>query len=357
MRLLQTFFIAWMIGSCTPQMTKISSRSPDLFEKQRDPLSEGTGTENNPDLYVKTPQIIITLKSPENETGSLASPDDDRMHLFTDSRPVKKGRVLDIQVVSRQGLGAGAKTNTQASADGPEDSKAAGTPGDRKGDSLEEELLKSLPDLAPADKGSSNLLKKFKMQVMHRLPNGDVLARITRTSNNADQTEEFTAQAKIPADRLISGQPLTTEDLVDVQVMENHSGQLTQRHSSGWEDEYSLRLSGFSEAKSRAGVELEEKRKELTEARERLEQRMKAFATEKREFVSQRDDLNRQRSTGTAKTDGNLPSGLASGGGPLTSAAAASKPVSDPLRNSSGGGSANPTPEDQDKGGSNAKNP
>jgi hypothetical protein len=212
------------------------------------------------------------------------------------------GRYIDILVASNKSPDDKNKTDNGTN----QDDKDKGDQGTKKGDPLEEELLKDLPDLKPAKKDSVKLLKHLKMQVVHQFPNGDLMTRITRSSTNPDLQEDIVAEAKIPAERLASGDPITTDDLVDVTVSENHGGELVERRSTSWEDEYSLRLSGFTEAKSKAGLDLEDKRKELTEARDRLEQRIKAFSAEKKQFVTQRDQIKKEGSalSDMAKTQG-----------------------------------------------------
>ena len=302
MRLFARIILVGLCVGCSQQMTKIASRNPDLFEKKRDPLLNEDGTFGlaSPDLYVRQPKIVIEPSAPENETGSLANPEDDRLHLFTDSRPNKVGQYIPVKVVASKKIPA-------ASASDKQQSESAGTgnkEGSVKTDALEEELLKSLPNLVPANKGEVSLLKQFKMKIIHRYPNGDVLARLTRKSTNRDEQEEIVADAKIPADRLSSGEEITTEDLVDVKLLAQQGGESVARESTTWEDDYSLRLSGFTEAKSKASIELEEKRRELTDARAKLEQRMKSFANEKRQFVSQRDELSKSSSQGSESAKG-----------------------------------------------------
>lgn len=288
-------FLAQIIASCAPQMTKISSRNPNLLEKEKDLIERADASIDNvsPQLYVKEPRINIQPSQGESSNGSLASPDDDRLNLFGDVRPRKIGRHINVLVASNKSNTA---KDTSEKKDGDSTTSEEKNSADKKVDPLEEELLKSLPDLTPAQKESVKLLKNFKMQITHRYPNGDLMARIARSSNNPDSSESFVAEAKIPAERLASGDPITTEDLVDVMVTENHAGEVVERRSTIWEDEYSLRLSGFTEAKSRAGLDLEEKRKELGDARDRLEQRIKDFSAEKRQFAVQRDQLKKTSS-------------------------------------------------------------
>jgi hypothetical protein len=308
-----------LVLACVPQLHPISARNPDLFSKETDHLmggSRGTGEVAPPELFVKQKRIAVAEADRPNETGSLFNPDNERNYLFTPTGPLNVGRFVKIQVVANR-QGERKKDGTAKGKDKDKDkekdkagkgAKAGAGKGDgdgkgdgKGGDELEAELLKALPDLEPAEKGEIPLLKDFKMQIVHRYENGDVLAMLDRKSQYEDHTNEVTVQARIPYDRLASGDDLTTEDLLDVHMLQSHAGELADRHSSGWEDEYSLRLSGFSEAKSKVAMELEDQRKKLKEADEKAETKIKAFGEERRQFAKQRDELNQKKAAQDAK--------------------------------------------------------
>jgi hypothetical protein len=246
-------------------------------------------------MYVKQRGIAIKDATRPNETGSLFNPDDERNYLFTATGPLNVGRFLRVKIVpGREGGGRHEEAGKKGGAGGKE--ALAGKTGKERGteakpDELEAELLKSLPQLEPAERGELALLKGLKMQILHRYDNGDVLAMAVRRSVDADQGNEIQAQARIPYDRLSSGDELTTDDLLDVHFRESKGGELVERNSSSWEDEYSLRFSGFDEARSKAALELADQRKQLKDSTEKLETRIKTFGEERQQFAKQREDL------------------------------------------------------------------
>jgi chromosome segregation ATPase len=83
----------------------------------------------------------------------------------------------------------------------------------------------------------------------------------------------------------------TTNDLVDVRWSEKTGQELATRQSSRWEDEYSLRLSGFREAKSKAAAEMEEQQRRLNDTKEALTQRLKNFSKERQAYTKERAEI------------------------------------------------------------------
>ncbi len=273
--------VTLLLAACAPQTGQISGRNPDLFEKEGQLNSRGRPMPGNalPDMYVKQSEVSIAPVDKPNETGSLFNPDDERNYLFASSGPKTIGRFLDVKVVANRAAPA-----TPAAA--PEAPVGK--------DDAETELLKALPELTPANKGETALVDKFKMKIVHLYPNGDVMAMVSRRSERDDEVSEVTAQARIPFDRLAAGDQLTTADLLDVKFVQSSSGELIDRRSTGWEDEYSLRLSGFDEVKSQMAMELDDKRKQLATAKESLETRIKTFGEERRSVAKQREDLQKK---------------------------------------------------------------
>ncbi len=303
---LKAVLSALLLAACAPQMQKMSGRNPDLFEKESDRLegrSRGNAPAHAPEMYVKEPHISVKNLDQPNESGSLFNPDDERNYLFTSSGPLNVGRFLKINVVSNRADGKNDKNKAKpdgATKGSAKDKKAE----DAKADALEEELLKGIPSLAPAAKGDPALVKNFKMQIVHRFPNGDVLARVVRRSTTEDAAAELTAEARIPYDRLASGEELTTEDLLDVKFHENKESVVADRASSGWEDEYSLRLSGFNEAKSKMALELADQKQKLDEGTQKVNDKIKAFGAERRQFAKEREELNKKKAETENKVKG-----------------------------------------------------
>jgi len=288
---------ACLLAGCVPQLARISARNPDLFEKEADKLvgaSRGVAPSPPPSMYVKQKNTVIRPVDQPRDTGSLFNPDDGRNYLFATAAPTFVGQFLKIKVVPMR---ADQEPPEQAAgAASPPGKTSAAKAKDKETDQVEAELLKSLPELTPAEKGGAKLVPSFKMQVMHRYPNGDVLARVVRRSRSEDQAKEFTAEARIPAARLTAGDALTTDDLLDVHVRGDRDGGIVESSSPGWEDEYSLRMSGFTEAKSKAAETLAEGRRRLKESRGKLEDQIKTFGAERRQVAKQRDELARKQS-------------------------------------------------------------
>jgi hypothetical protein len=280
-----------LAAGCVPSVNKISGRNPDLFDKEKDQMqgvSRPVGSVAAPDLYVKERNVVIKDIDQANETGSLFNPDDERNYLFASSGPQTVGRYLDVFVVSNRADGKN-PDGTKPVEEQKKDDLA------KSEDEIQKELLGSLPELTPpGSKTDPALIKGFKMRIVHRYSNGDVLAMLNRRSMSEDQMHDLNIESRIPYDRLSSGEPLTTRDLQDVKYRENRNGELVDRSSSGWEDDYSLRISGFNEAKSKEALELSDKQKQLEDATKKLEARMKSFGDERNQLSKQREDLTKK---------------------------------------------------------------
>ena len=293
---------AMVLTACNPEISRISRRNPDLFEKETDHfvgISRGQTSHAAPDLYVKRPGLKISERRPNGDDGSLFNPDDERNFLFTHSGPLTVGKFVKVRVVPNHLM-----DDKATAASGSEGGKGGGKgKGDNaKPDEVEAELLKALPEMAPAGKEHPAFVAAFKMKITQRFPNGDVLANFTRKSVVGEQERELVAEARVPYDRLTSGDDLTTDDLVDVHFREVRGNDLADRSSPSWEDDYSLRLSGFSEAKSKVAQDLQDQKQHLADAAAKLETKIKSFGEDRRQLVKQRDDLNKKKSEAETKS-------------------------------------------------------
>ncbi len=286
--------LAVLTVGCLPSIKQISGRNPDLFDKESDKVTGNSRPVGNPppDLFVKEKKLIIKDVEEENDSGSLFNVDDERNYLFASTGPQTVGRYLDIFVVSNRADAA--KASKTGAVKTPEEQKVEDLA--KSQDDIQKELLGSLPDLNPAGTPDDPaLLKSFKVRIAHRYLNGDVLAMLSRRSTTDNQIKDVKIETRIPFNRLTSGEPLTTRDLIDVRYHENDAGEITDRTSTGWEDEYSLRLSGFDEAKSKGATDLADKRRKLEDATKKLETRIKSFGEERSQLSKQKEEL-------TAKT-------------------------------------------------------
>ncbi len=234
------------------------------------------------DVLVRRKGVIIEPSDEKSTTGSLMNTQDPRNNLFLSQEPINVGDWLDVNVVfnrkqseaNQEGEGEGA---AQAGEEANQDSEIA-------------DIIAMLPNLDPADPTLA-LLTSVKMRVTQVHPNGDVTVSLRRSSRNETTSYDFISTARIPYKNLSTGKALTTQDLTDVTWFENDEGYVSEKYSSIWEDEYSLRLSGFKETKSKYALELEKKEKDLKQARKVLESRVKNFAEEKKQFRKKQEKL------------------------------------------------------------------
>ena len=130
-----------------------------------------------------------------------------------------------------------------------------------------------------------------------------------RRSVSGDQAHEIRFIARIPFSSISSGEPLSTNDLTAIEWVESSDGVVTERKSVGWEDEYSMRISGFDEIRSKSAMALEEKRKQLLDVRNRLDSRLKTFSDERNQLAKQREDLmnkDKEKDTKLAELQGTV---------------------------------------------------
>ncbi len=285
---LATLFGVLLISGCATDMIPVKTRplsGPGELQVHSRPLID----ESKPDdIYGRKRDINIVPKSGPSETGSLYRLGDHRNQLFTEQE-IGVGSFVDVGVkVNRQSGQEGAGNNAGAGAPSPAAGATAGQ------GNTEEDLTKALPNLAPAE-ANPHVIKKFPMRITAVLDNGDFLALYSRTSKTKDEAHQLNVKARIPAQAMNRKEPLTTDDLLDVEWMESRDGDLVERQSSGWEDEYTLRMSGFNEARSRMAVELEDKRKQLEGVKKQLQTRIETLGSERRGVSKERDRLAKEK--------------------------------------------------------------
>jgi len=292
-------FVAAALSGCFGKLETISSRTPASFDKlESGPMDQNArGDGGPPELFVRTKDVRIVPSDVRGDSGSLFNLDDERNYLYGQRAP-GVGAWIDIQVAStRVDAGSGGAD--------PESSAGAGTPAASGGtagaaSASDDELLKALPNLEPAGKDAKPI-KNFKMKIVHQDQSGDVIAQFQRRSMRDEDAAEISVTARVPLSRLSSGEPLTTNDLSDVKWIENRDGQIAERRSANWEDEYTMRLSGFDEARSKEAIALEDKRKQLVGVREKLDTRIRSLAQERTQMTKQREDLMAKQKTDQEK--------------------------------------------------------
>jgi len=266
------------------------SKAGQLQGPSRDPLGK-----DRPELYIKRQDIQIEPKEVENTTGSLFRPDDQRNFLYLSHLPFAVGQFLTVQVVPGRGAEEPDKTAKPDAKTKPGDTDAS------SGDATVKELLAALPQLDPGAEGGPKLMTKLKMKIAHVYENGDALAVLNRTSQRETQASEIDIRARIPYMSMVAGKDISTNDLVDVHWHESVGGEVTERYSSAWEDEYSLRLSGFNEAKSKYALDLESKRAQMDGVKDRLKNQLISIGKERQTLAKERQRLLDEKAQNDAR--------------------------------------------------------
>lgn len=237
------------------------------------------------EFYVKNKELKVKPVRKQNASGSLSSVDDARSYVLPTMLPIAVGTILDIKTTSN-------RLDTPASTGSLADTTTGAPAEDKSSAQLEQTLLKAVPQLEP---GSANdkptLVKNFKVQVIDVKDNGDVVVAYHRRSLRADQASDLLINATIPYAALTDRDNITTAKLENVKLTESEDGEVIERISANWEDEYTLRISGFDEAKSKSALALEEQRRQLGEAREKVVAQIKSLGTERNTMTKERQGL------------------------------------------------------------------
>lgn len=258
-------------------------RSTEVAERPIDPVV-ATPVVHGPavepprqDAYVRERRPVIkeAQRDPEG-TGSLFPADDPGANLFVRS-PLRPGMVLDVDVLPTR-KAAGDDKKQGGGAKGAADASPA------------DALVSAIPKMEPLESGNVPV-KSFKARLETILPGGEGVVSVSRSSSRDGEFREFHAKALVPAERLVPGGRLSTADLYDVAWTDYDGNQATERRSTAWEDEYTLRLSGFEELRSKEAQAVEEGRRQVEIARDKISEESRKMADERARSAKQRDDL------------------------------------------------------------------
>jgi hypothetical protein len=288
--------LAQISGCQTHEAQYISRREPAPVvassSKVPAPLPEPAQPEPQRELFTRNKELKIRRKASINETGSLTDLNDPRAYLFGFERPIEVGTFLDVKIGSNR-ADAPASAPTDGSPQVKVDTKSVD----------EGSLIKALPNLEPGGTNKPVLVKNIKMQILERFDNGDVLVMYRRRSMQEGQGAEILVTARLPASALSRPEQVSTTDLADIDWHQSADGEVVERKSVNWEDEYSLRISGFDETKSKIAAGLEEKREQLKSVRDKLENELKAFDGERKLMTTERAGLLEKKAQDTAKIE------------------------------------------------------
>lgn len=284
--------IAFAVSACQYGQS-VNSRPIEPVMLPR-PVEHGPGADQTPKQDLFTRQrlpVIRQIPVDPDATGSLFPVDDPRTNLIV-ANPLRAGMILPVRVVANRSGGLDSPANKSAGGKGSKSGGAA--------DDTSKDLMAGLPALEAAESGATPL-QTIRLRIETILPGGDGLASIARQSTRQDEHREIYARVRIPAEKMVSGSDLSTADLVDVVWAEYDGVQTTRRESTAWEDEYSLRLSGFEELKSREAKAVIDQQKALGVEREKLSAETSKIADERAASARQRDELMEKLRTAEAK--------------------------------------------------------
>jgi len=287
---LKFLWLGFFLASCQSTLVPISRRPLDSFRDHSKFISKSRSIEQEVDqgkeeIFLRNQEVKIVAIEDSEESASLFQVDNPQSYLFYEKPRGDIGDVLSVFVRSSLSPTEGAAPGA-----GPAEGENAQVGAELTAEQLEAELLAALPALTPGE-DKPPIMTKIPFKVMRKLPDGDVIVEYYRSSKNDSESSAVKIQARLPRQVLQGNKPLLTSDLKDVFWYQNRNTQLTERQSLGWEDEYTLRLSGFEEARSQEALQLESKRKELVNLRDRLRQRIVTLGQERQLVVKERDRI------------------------------------------------------------------
>lgn len=275
------------LTACQHGFKPIAQRS--MYEKEgknaalghRRPIEEA---KKGQEIYLKKDTIDIVPAESKNYTGSLLAEKSPNTYLFTTAPRGDVGDFLDVYVMVNR------KEKAPAPAAPGADPQSAAD----KSKQIQDELIAALPSLEPGI-AENKMPSSIKMKVMKKLPNGDIMVEAARASQNEWEANSLRAVGRIPFSKVQGEGEITTMDIADVHWTESLNGQLTERESLTWEDEYSMRWAGFDEARSKVAIDLENKRKDLEKVKDRLKDRIVNVGRERNKLSAEKNKVDALR--------------------------------------------------------------
>jgi hypothetical protein len=279
-------FSILILSGCQSMLRPQSIRNLRGIQKAGNSISPAKSKSsriNRQDVYQKEKVQTIEPLAQGGDKGQLFNPSNRSGFLFGSPTLLSVGDVVDLDV----------KWNIADSND-----DEAGKPNDdEKLDeaalSAEEKKIRdALPNLDSKDP-KKIAIKKLRMKVSSVLPNGDFVLTSSKNVGTLDKERTIELQARLPF-RDFAGTPsISTESLTDINWLEVDQGEIIERRSTNWQNEYTLRLSGFSEENSRAALALKEKEEQLKAARKLLENQLVSMGKQRVKVAATRSDASK----------------------------------------------------------------
>ncbi|MBP9706047.1 MAG: hypothetical protein KBD78_00280, partial [Oligoflexales bacterium] len=299
------------LSSCLPIEPLGNLDHSALEAKSNSMPAEAAG----PQLYTREEETEIG-PDPSLYNGSLIGVDQQQANFLVQNKSLGIGSYIDIIVVAKEmqktaaQLGAKkdaknadpeAATNESADTESSssttasaESANAGGTKsGSAANDASQDELakmLEGLPELVQED-AEIVPIKTFRAKVVAKKANGDVVLEYERSSLQTAEQKGVLIRAVLAEKYTLNPDDFTTERLQDIKWQEFENGLVTARESPEWQNEYTLRLSGFDEAKSLAAMDLEKKRQQVIGLRDGVKNQINNIRKEKQTFAKERETL------------------------------------------------------------------
>jgi predicted nucleic acid-binding Zn-ribbon protein len=256
----------------------------------------GQDRREGPQIYVKETQLTLPANPSRVHDGSLFNGQDPRNHLFAQRIEPIVGRYLELAARLKGKMNPAAdKEGDKASLPSGDRESAVPEAGTEALDADLQEAMASLPDLTEEQKLDLRLLKKLSFKIIDVAPNGDARLAYVRESGQDEERNRIQVEAILPVERLGSSLPLSTDDLVDVRFVQNTFDASVRKDSSDWQDEYLVRISGFTEVKSKTARGLEDKKQQLVKTKSEVEKKLIDIGKERKKLAGEREALLKQQ--------------------------------------------------------------
>ena len=254
-----------------------------------------------PPLFVKKRAIKLSKKPDVNVTGSLYDSSSNRPRFFRTIRDFDLGTYVVVNIDYVDIKNAGAPESERDSDDAEGDEEGSGNSNDANAELPEErdELLNRLeqifPSLKPSKSNRPNLIKTLPMKVVHRDPDGTVQLLYERGSKSNSHTNDLRVVAEVDSRQIDQKGTVSSFHLRNVKLLHFDGSETISRTSNRWEDEFSLRVAGFSEAMSADAVRMNDMRRDLKRLGEEVRDQIISLRTQRRAMSKERDKLVAER--------------------------------------------------------------
>lgn len=300
-----TLFVFFHLYSCGTSRSVPKELPPPIGVKEtsleKKSFFDLSTQSNGEQLFFKKRNIVLKETDKSDKSGSLYELDNVKNDLYGSMKPDRIGRIVDVALILPEGYQQEKKEEKPTKEDA--------------GEVLESSIMSQFPDLQPPDSGELKIKDKIKMRIAQRFSNGDLMIVYHRESKSDQEVKAMNITARVAYQNLVSLGGITSEDLFDVNfkqtirnrdddgLLNKDDGLLDkdedlaniERYSNNWELEYTLRVSGFSEAKSKAAMDLEDKRKALVRIRKGLIERLKSIQVEREKSRKQQNKITSEK--------------------------------------------------------------